>query len=333
MRNYLFVFNVLYLNGRDLRGLALRDRRTLLETLLASAYQQRSSDPQLEIGKGLGTGARLQALGEGKIQIALASHGIKPEDIQKGNLRIIEVAKGAIVFAVNASVPITNITESQICDAYSGKIRTWPPLGGPDNTIAVLTRPPTEVDPEVIRAKVGCFKELKEVETAKVMARGGDMAKALVETSDALGMTSMTVVEQSGGKVKALTLDGIPPTAANVKSGRYFLARDFLFVVKGEPTPPVKKFLDFVLSPKANASSEQTAPFPCDRDRRTTNTCRRVAPRGMGRTARRAGLCAEASNRAPFQSAKVGYAKWKCRLPISAANGYPPASRVTAARG
>lgn len=220
-----------------------------LATALATAYQQRAADPQIEIGKGLGTGARLQALAEGKIQIALASHGLKPEDIQKGNLRVIEVAKGAIVFAVNASVPITNITEAQVCDIYSGKVQSWQPLGGPDSAIAVLTRPPTEVDPEVIRAKVSCFQELKETETAKVMARGGDMAKGLADTPDAIGMTSLTVVEQSGGKVKALTLNGVAPTAEQVKSGRYFLTRDFLFVIKGEPTPPIKKFLDFVLSP------------------------------------------------------------------------------------
>ena len=220
-----------------------------LARALATAYQQRSSGPQVEIGKGLGTGARLQALAEGKIQIALASHGITPEDVQKGNLKVIEVAKGAIAFAVNASVPITNITEPQVCDIYSGKIRSWQSLGGSDSSIAVLTRPPTEVDPEVIRAKVGCFKELKEVETAKVKARGGDMAKGLAETPHAIGMTSMTVVEQSGGQVKALTLNGVAPTAENVKSGRYFLTRDFLFVIKGEPTPPIKTFLDFVLNP------------------------------------------------------------------------------------
>jgi phosphate transport system substrate-binding protein len=220
-----------------------------LATALATAYQQRAADPQIEIGKGLGTGARLQALAEGKIQIALASHGIKPEDIQKGNLRVIDVAKGAIVFAVNASVPLTNITEAQVCDIYSGKVRSWQPLGGPDSAIAVLTRPPTEVDPEVIRSKVSCFKELKEAETAQMMARGGDMAKGLADTPYAIGMTSMTVVEQSGGKVKALTLNGGAPTPEHVKSGRYFLTRDFFFVIKGEPMPSIKKFLDFVLSP------------------------------------------------------------------------------------
>lgn len=216
---------------------------------LAIAYKQKSSDPQVEIGNGLGTGARLRALAEEKIQIALASHGIKPEDVQKGNLKVIEVARGAIVFAVNANIPITNITEVQACDIYSGKIRNWLSLGGPNSAIVVLTRPPTEVDPEVIRAKIGCFQELKEVETAKVMARGGDMAKGLADTPDAIGMTSMTVVEQSAGKVKALTLNAVAPTTENVRSGRYYLTRDFLFVTKGEATPPIRKFLDFVLSP------------------------------------------------------------------------------------
>lgn len=223
-----------------------------LVKVLATAYQQKSSSPQVAIGKGLGTGARLQALAENKIQIALASHGIQPEDVQKGNLKVIEVAKGAIVFAVNASVSVTNITEAQVCDIYSGKVQNWQSLGGPDSAIVVLTRPPTEVDPEVIRAKIGCFKALKEVETAKVMARGPDMAKGLVDTPHAIGMTSMTVVEQSGGKVKALTVNSIAPTAENVKSGRYFLTRDFLFVTKGEATLPIKKFLDFVLSPEGD---------------------------------------------------------------------------------
>ena len=219
-----------------------------LARVLAAAYQQKSPSPEVEIGKGLGTGARLGALADNKIQIALASHGIKPEDVQKGNLRVIEVAKGAIVFAINASVPITDITEAQVCDVYSGKVQNWQSFSGSNVPIIVLTRPPAEVDPEVIRAKIGCFAQLKEVETAKVMARGGDMATGLADTPNAIGMTSMTVVEQSAGKVKALTINGVAPTPENVKNGRYFLTRDFLFVTKGKPTVDVQKFLDFVLS-------------------------------------------------------------------------------------
>jgi phosphate transport system substrate-binding protein len=233
-----------------------------LAKALAAAYQQRSGSPQVETGTGLGTGARLRALEEGKIHIALASHGVKPEEARRSGLKIIEVAKGAIVFAVNASVPLADITESQICVAYSGRINNWKSLGGEDRALALFTRPPTEVDPEVIRAKIGCFKDLKEAETAKVMARGGDMAKALAETPYALGMTSMTVTEQSGGKVRALSLNGIAPTPDNVKSGRYFLTRDFLFVTKGEPAGPVKQFIDFVLSAEGDRVIQANGAVP-----------------------------------------------------------------------
>ena len=38
----------------------------------------------------------------------------------------------------------------------------------------------------------------------------------------------------------------------NVKSGNYFLTRDFYFVVREKPTPSLRKFLDFVLSPEGD---------------------------------------------------------------------------------
>jgi phosphate transport system substrate-binding protein len=229
---------------------------------LAAAYKQHHPQARVEVGSGLGTGARLRALGEGKIQVALASHGVKPEDLEKGNLRTIDVAKGAIVFGVNSSVPVADISEAQVCEIYSGRALSWRSVGAPDQPIAAFTRPPAEVDPEVIRAKIGCFKGLKEADNVKVMARGPDMAKALAETPHALGMTSMTVVEQSGGKIKALALNGIAPTPQNVRDGRYILSRDFMFVVKAQPSAEVQHFLDFVLSPEGDRVIRENGAVP-----------------------------------------------------------------------
>jgi phosphate transport system substrate-binding protein len=220
-----------------------------LARALAKSYREQAPDAVIETGKGLGTGARLRALAEGRIQVALASHGIDPEEVRKRNLRVIEIARGAIVFAVNESVPIADVTEAQVCDIFSGRAATWKAVGGPDRPIAAFTRPPNEVDPEVIREKIACFRALEQPDSVKVMAHGGEMARALAETPHAVGMTSMTVVEQSAGRVKALRLNGVEATPENVKSGRYPLSRQFFFVVAGEAPPEVEKFIAFVLSP------------------------------------------------------------------------------------
>jgi phosphate transport system substrate-binding protein len=233
-----------------------------LATALATAYQQQFAEPRIEIGQGLGTGQRLRALADGRIQIALASHGLRPEDLQKDQLKLVEVARGAIVFAVNASVPVDGFTEAQICDLFSGRTRNWRELGGLDQSVQVLTRPPAEVDPEVIRAKVACFRDLKEVDTAKVMARGGDMAKALAETPHAVGMTSMTVVEQSGGRIRALMLGDAAATPQNVKAGRYALTRDYFFVIKEPPSAAVTRFVEFVLGPAGDAAIRASGAIP-----------------------------------------------------------------------
>lgn len=221
-----------------------------LVAALAKVYQERHPAITVEMGKGLGTKERLQALAEGKIDIALASHGLVIEELTGQGMAVQEIAKVAVVFGVHTSVPITHLTDRQICDIYAGKVTNWIELGGPDLVIAPRTRPDTEVDAEVVRAKIGCLRDLKMAETVKVMPRAGDMAKELAATVGAIGMTTMTVVEQSQGQIKPLSLNGITPSAENVKRKTYSLTRDSFLVTKAPLSPAVAKFLAFVHSPE-----------------------------------------------------------------------------------
>lgn len=221
-----------------------------LVAALAKVYQARHPSITVEMGKGLGTKARLQALAEGKIDIALASHGLVIEELTRQGMAVQEIAKVAVLFGMNMSVSITNLTDRQACDIYAGKVTNWKELGGPDLVIAPRTRPDTEVDAEVVRAKVGCLRDLKMAETVKVMPRSGDMAKELAATAGAIGMTTMTVVEQSQGQIKPLSLNGITPSAENVKRKTYALTRDSFLVTKAQPSPAVTRFLAFVRSPE-----------------------------------------------------------------------------------
>ncbi|MEK7221324.1 MAG: substrate-binding domain-containing protein, partial [candidate division NC10 bacterium] len=50
------------------------------------------------------------------------------------------------------------------------------------------------------------------------------------------------------GKVKALALGGVAPTQENVGKGTYPLIRRFFIVTKGNPSPTLARFLEFVRS-------------------------------------------------------------------------------------
>ncbi|MGH7252918.1 MAG: hypothetical protein ACREIE_03865, partial [Nitrospiraceae bacterium] len=61
-----------------------------LVAALAKAYQERHPAAVVEMGKGLGTRARLQALEEGRIDIALASHGLVVEELSRRGMAVHE---------------------------------------------------------------------------------------------------------------------------------------------------------------------------------------------------------------------------------------------------
>ena len=76
---------------------------------LAVVYREQRPGVAIHMGKGLGTKARIEALREGKIQIAMASHGLDVASIMKQGLAVHEIAKVAVVFGVNAGVSVIRI--------------------------------------------------------------------------------------------------------------------------------------------------------------------------------------------------------------------------------
>jgi phosphate transport system substrate-binding protein len=221
---------------------------TPLVAALAAAYREKNPEVTIQIGKGLGTRARIEALRDGKIQIAMASHGLNVDSIKKQGMVVHEIAKVAVVFGVNANVAATELSDRQICDIYSLAKTNWKELGASDMPIVPVTRPDSEVDTEVVRHHLSCLTDLKMAETVRIAPKAGEMAQQLATTGGAIGMTSMTVVEQSAGRIKPITLRGIAPTSDNVKNRTYRLTRDSFLVTQSPPAPAVAKFLEFVLS-------------------------------------------------------------------------------------
>ncbi|MBX9775324.1 MAG: substrate-binding domain-containing protein [Xanthobacteraceae bacterium] len=211
----------------------------------------------VQVGKGLGTKARFEALSAGRIDIAMASHGLNVGDITKRGMTVHRIAMAPVLFGVHEAVTVKGLTDEQICSIYEGKVRNWKEVGGSDLAIVVLVRPESEVDMEVVRDGIACFKNLKIPEGTQSLARAGDMARALAETQGAIGMTSATFVAQSKGKIKAVSLNGASADEASVLSGKYRLTRDAFLVVGKSPTESVNAFIAFVKSQEGAAIIKQ----------------------------------------------------------------------------
>ena len=204
----------------------------------------------IEIGKGLGTTARFEALASGKIDIAMASHGLKVTEITKRGMIVHRIAMTPVLFGANKSVTLQGLTEAQICSIYEGKAHNWKDVGGPGLAIVPLVRPESEVDMEVVRDGIACFKALRLPEGTQSLARAGDMGRALAETPGSVGMTSATFVAQSKGNIRALLLNGAAPDEASIVSGAYRLTRDAFLVIGKSPSDAVRTFLTFVRGPE-----------------------------------------------------------------------------------
>lgn len=76
-----------------------------LASALAKAYQERNPAAMVEMGKGLGTTARLKALTDGKIDIALASHGLVDEELTRQERKIYTLTRDSFLVTRAQSSP------------------------------------------------------------------------------------------------------------------------------------------------------------------------------------------------------------------------------------
>ncbi len=80
---------------------------------------------------------------------------------------------------------------------------------------------------------------------AEISSSTAVVLQTVAGNSNAIGYISLGAL---GGEVKALSIDGVAPSAAAVKDGSYPLARPFLLGTLGELRPEVQDFLNYILS-------------------------------------------------------------------------------------
>jgi phosphate transport system substrate-binding protein len=174
-----------------------------------------------------GSGAGLESLAAGSVDIGNASRGLKDEEKASGAVENI-VAIDGIAVITNKSCSIKDVTSKDLAKIYSGEITDWAELGGKEQPIIVIGR-------EAGSGTRDAFEELLEVKDGCVYAQELDSTGAVLAkvatTPGAIGYVSLDVVDDT---VSGLKIDGVEPTEEEILAGNYMLQRPFVMATKGE---------------------------------------------------------------------------------------------------
>ena len=174
-----------------------------------------------------GSGAGLESLAAGSVDIGNASRGLKDEEKASGEVENI-VAIDGIAVITNKSCSIKDVTSKDLAKIYTGEITDWAELGGEEQPIIVIGR-------EAGSGTRDAFEELLEVKDVCAYAQELDSTGAVLAkvgtTPGAIGYVSLDVVDDT---VSGLKIDGVEPTEEEILAGNYMLQIPFVMATKGE---------------------------------------------------------------------------------------------------
>jgi phosphate transport system substrate-binding protein len=216
--------------------------------LLADAYTRQHPDTKVVVLPSLGTSGAIKAVPKGAIDVGLSSRPLTEEESASGAMAI-EYARSPLVFAVSSKTKVTGLTLEQVADIYTGKLSSWPD----GNQIRPVLRQPGDDNTRQIRQiSPAIDKALSMAEQRPGMpfaTNDQETAEKLETIPGALGVTTLCLIRSEERGLRALTLDGVEPTAANGAAGRYPHVKRFFYITRTEASADVKRFIAFVNSP------------------------------------------------------------------------------------
>lgn len=234
-------------NGRGMETYTIRMAGSTsmqrLTNALAEGFMDKYPDMTVTV-EFVGSGAGIEAVADGGADIGNSSRELKDAEKAAGAVENV-VALDGIAVCVDPQNTVQGLTVRQLKDIYTGKIKNWSEVGGEEIPIVVVGREAGSGTREAFEA----FLDAKEICTYgnELDSTGAVLARVAL-TAGAIGYVSMDnpAVYDS---VRALSLDGVKPTAENIRAGRYLLVRPFVMATKGEITEQsrqVQTWFDYV---------------------------------------------------------------------------------------
>lgn len=268
LKQTVFVFTVLALSC--MAGVAFASERlgingstTVLPVAqkLSEAYMKMRPDVTVSLAGG-GSGNGIKAIIDGTTDIGNSSRFIKDSEVklavEKGTYPVpFRIALDCIVPVVNPANPVKDLSIEQIRNMYTGKIRNWKEVGGPDLRVIVISRDSSSGTFESWGDLV--MNKERVTPSALTVPSNGGLVQAISTTPGALGYIALGYVNKD---VKVVSVGGVMGNEENTLSGRYPISRPLFMFTRGWPKGVTLDFINFTFSPKGQALVKEAGSIP-----------------------------------------------------------------------
>ncbi len=243
------------------------DTMVILGQRLSEEYMKKNPDQRVQVNGG-GSGTGIAALINGTVDLAQSSRPMKDDEKASAEksrgAQIVEtpVALDSLAVFVHEMNPVKELTIQQLAEIYTAKVKNWKEVGGNDARIILYGR-------ENSSGTYDYFKEhvLNNADFANgVQTLQGTAAIVNTVGQDPNGIGYGGIAYGKGVRAIGLKKDAqtsaVAPSEATVADGTYPLSRKLFFYSLSNAPERVTKFVQWSLTPEAQALIKNVGYFP-----------------------------------------------------------------------
>jgi phosphate transport system substrate-binding protein len=152
-------------------------------------------------------------------------------------------AQDGLAVVVNPQNGLPGVTTAQLRDLFQGRVDDWTGWGGVPGTPELISREAASGDYRLFQQQV--MGDLPVSLTALVAPNTESVLTLVGEDPLAVGYLSAARLDP---QVRALAIEGVPPSQETIGSGLYPLSRDLLLVTAETPEAEVRDFVQWIVN-------------------------------------------------------------------------------------
>lgn len=225
----------------------------------AEMFKEENPDVSITIDAG-GSGEGLKQVADGTVTIGNSDveASEKLDANQAKELVDHQVCVITMAPIVNPDVKeagVDNLTTDQLIGIFTGEIKNWSEVGGPDEDIVLVTRP-TSSGTRATFQKYALNGEEEASNASMETDDSGVLLQNVADTKGAIGYVALSYLVDNDD-VATVSIDGVEPTLENTYSGDYKVWTFEHMYTKGDADEVTQAFLDYIMSDEFGSHMEE----------------------------------------------------------------------------